>query len=416
LGYLALLRRNRAFRRLWYGQVASQLGDWLDAIALYTLLLRLTGSGEAVGGLIVAQYLPTTGIGLVAGPLIDRWPRKTILIATDIGRALLVLLFLLVHDASQIWLIYVVMVLKESLSALFEPAREAVIPGVTQPEELIAANGISSITWSMMLAGGAALGGVVAGFFGTEIAFLLDSLSFLVSAVFTASITIREFHLEERSPTGVLHDLREGFGYLLTHGDVAIYATSKTLWGLGGGVLVILTLFGREVFPLAGNTALGIGILYAARGVGAGIGPVLGQRLGGASIPFLRRAIGPGFLLMAAGYAGLSGAPGLAVAALWLMLAHIGGSIQWVYSTALLQLTVPHRLLGRVFSVELALHTLTLSISSYAVGVLADSGWTPRELALLCAAIFVFPAVMMIALLWREPAKTEREADLGGTP
>jgi hypothetical protein len=301
------------------------------------------------------------------------------------------------------------MVLKESLTAVFEPAREAVIPGVTEPGELIAANAISGVTWSMMLAGGAALGGVVAGLFGAETAFALDSLSFLLSAFFTATIAIREVHLEERTTTGIVQDLREGFGYLLTHRDVAIYAASKMLWGLGGGVLVLLTLFGRQVFPVAGNAALGIGILYAARGVGAGVGPVLGQRLGGTSIGFLRRAIGPGFLLMAIGYAGLSSAPGLGLAVVALVVAHVGGSIQWVYSTSLLQLSVPHRLLGRVFSVELALHTLTLSISSYAVGLLADTGWTPRELALLCAAVFVFPAVMMSVLLWREPASAVKQ-------
>src|ERR671932_1525892 len=104
VGYIALLRRNRAYRRLWYGQVVSQLGDWFDSIALFALLLKLTGSGQAVGALMVAQFLPSTIVGLWAGVVIDRLPRKLVMIATDIGRALLVLLFLLVHDASQVWI------------------------------------------------------------------------------------------------------------------------------------------------------------------------------------------------------------------------------------------------------------------------------------------------------------------------
>src|SRR5689334_15124766 len=97
VGYVALLRRNRPFRLLWYGQVASQLGDWLDAIALYTLLLRLTGSGTAVGGLLVAQFLPPAIAGPWAGVLVDRLPRKAVMIAADLGCAALVLLFLLVR-------------------------------------------------------------------------------------------------------------------------------------------------------------------------------------------------------------------------------------------------------------------------------------------------------------------------------
>ena len=148
-----------------------------------------------------------------------------------------------------------------------------------------------------------------------------------------------------------------------------------------------------------------MGLLYAARGVGAGIGPLLGQRLGGVSIRFLRRAIGPGFLLMALGYVGFAFAPNLTLAALCLVVAHVGGSIQWVYSTALLQLTVPHRLLGRVFSIEMAVAMLTISGSSFKTGELASHGWSPRDLALGCAALFVLPGLLLLLLLWphREP-------------
>src|SRR5437667_11705333 len=109
-GYIALIRRNQPFRRLWYGQVVSQLGDWFDSIALYTLLLRLTGSGQAVGALLVAQFLPSAIVGLWAGVIIDRLPRRLVMIASDLGRALLVLLFLLVHDSRQIWTVYAVTV------------------------------------------------------------------------------------------------------------------------------------------------------------------------------------------------------------------------------------------------------------------------------------------------------------------
>src|SRR5262245_32588029 len=111
IGYIALLRRNRSFRRLWYGQVVSQLGDWFDSIALYALLLRLTGSGQAVGALLVAQFLPSTIVGLWSGVVVDRLPRKLVMIVADLGRALLVLLYLLVRDVDHIWIIYVVMVL-----------------------------------------------------------------------------------------------------------------------------------------------------------------------------------------------------------------------------------------------------------------------------------------------------------------
>jgi hypothetical protein len=265
----------------------------------------------------------------------------------------------------------------------------------------VAANAISGLTWSAMLAGGAALGGLVAGTLGTDLAFVLDAVSFLLSALFTWTVPIHESHLADRPQAHPLEELREGIGYLLTHRDVAIYALSKTLWSLGGGgVLVLLPLFGKEVFPLGQDGALSMGVLYAGRGVGAALGPVLSQRLTGGSVRSLRRSLGPGFFLMAAGYLLFSGAPSLAAAACALVVAHFGGSMQWVFSTALLQMEVPGRLQGRVFAAELTLLTLVTCLSSYGVGLAADAGWDPRSLALAVALAFVPPAVALTLLLW----------------
>src|SRR6266487_276354 len=249
-GYLALLRHNRAFRRLWYGQVVSQLGDWFDSIALFALLYRLTGSGQAVGALMVAQFVPAAVAGLFAGVVVDRLPRKLVMIVSNLGSAALVLLFLLVRDADHIWIIYIVTILKMALVAFFDPARTAITPNVTSREELIAANAISGATWSAMLAIGAALGGLVAGTLGTDAAFMIDSISFLLSAVFIWGVPIREEHISERLPTGRIQEFREGLAFVFHRRDIAIYTVTKGLWSLGGGVLLLLTLFGRQIFPL----------------------------------------------------------------------------------------------------------------------------------------------------------------------
>jgi MFS family permease len=404
-GYVAMLRRNRDFRRLWYGQLTSQLGDWLDAIALYTLLLNLTGSGAALGGLVVAQTLAPALAGLGSGVVIDRLPRRAVMIAADLGCAALVLLFLLVRRPDQVWIVYAVTAVKFTLTAFFGPAREALVSVVAGRDELVAANGLSGVTWSVMLVGGAALGGVVSGTLGPEAAFVLDAASFLISALCTWGVRVRETHLEGRAPSHPLRDLREGFAFLRGRPDVALYVTVKGLWGVGGGVLVLLTLFGREVFPLGKDGALGIGALYAARGVGAGVGPVLAQRWTGESVTALRRVLGPGFLLMALGYLLFSRATDLGWAAGALMLAHVGGSLVWVFSTVLLQLEVPGRLQGRLFAIELTLYLLTSATSSYATGLAADAGWPPRTLALVLSAAFVPSALLLALALWRPPRR-----------
>jgi MFS family permease len=292
--------------------------------------------------------------------------------------------------------------------AFFDPARNAITPDVTSREELIAANAISGATWSAMLAIGAALGGVVAGTLGTDAAFIIDAASFVLSALFIWAVPVRETHLGERRPTSRLQEFREGLAFVFSHRDIALYTLTKSLWSLGGGVLLLLTLFGRRIFPLGMDGALSIGLLYAARGVGAGIGPLLARRLGGDGERFLRRAIGPAIALTGAGYALVSGSPSLLLAACGVMIAHIGGSTQWVFSTALLQLNVPGRLQGRVFAVEGALLTLATALSSYATGVAADAGWSPRALALLLSGVFVLPGLALWLALWPAPREARR--------
>jgi predicted MFS family arabinose efflux permease len=410
--YVTLLRRNPWFRRLWYGQLTSQLGDWFDTIALYVVVQRLTEAKTALAMLLVAQCLPAALVGLGAGVVVDRLPRKAVLIATDLGRAALVLCFLFVRRPDQVWILYAVSVLKFTLTAFFEPAREAVVPNVVGRDELVLANSLAGLTWSTMLMGGAALGGLVVDTLGTPTAFALDAASFLLSAGFTATVPIPEAHLVDRRPAHPWHELREGVGYLLGHRDVAVYALSKTLWSIGGGgVLLLLPLFGRDVFPVGRDGSLSMGLLYAARGVGAALGPVAAARLAGVSVTRLRRALGPGFLLMGTGYLLFGAAPDLPAAACCLVLAHVGGSTQWVFSTALLQLRVPNRLQGRVFAIELTLLTLAAALSSYLAGVAADAGWPPRTLAQILGATFLPWAVGLTLLLWPAPRHPDAPAE-----
>src|SRR5919205_2830092 len=91
VGYVDLLRRNRSFRQLWLGQVVSQMGDWFDMIALYTIILKLTGSGRDVGLLLVARFVPSFFFGPIAGVIADRFSRQRIMIVSDILRAVVVL-------------------------------------------------------------------------------------------------------------------------------------------------------------------------------------------------------------------------------------------------------------------------------------------------------------------------------------
>ncbi|MBI3926011.1 MAG: MFS transporter [Armatimonadetes bacterium] len=406
--YLVFLRRNPQFRRLWYGQIVSEMGDWFHTIALYTLLLKLTHSGEAVGGLMMAQFLPAALVGPWAGTVVDRLPRRRVMVGADLIRAGLVLLLLLIRDDSMVWLAYVVTPVMVAMSSFFEPARAAAVATLVERRDLVSANAISSATWSCMLAVGAALGGFTASALGVHGAFLIDSVSFLLSALLLMGLRMEEPHLATEHPRPGM--LREGLEYLGGHRVIALYASVKGLWSLGAGIMLVLTLFGERVFTLGTDGALSIGLLYAARGLGAGVGPFLARRFGDGSVVGLRRALGPAFLCTGLGYALLGYAPTLLAGAAAVFLAHLGGSTQWVYSTALLQMEVPNRLRGRVFAVELTLYTLASALSNYLVGLGADAGLAPATLSMGLAGSFVLTGTALLFACWKGP-----EVPGGGT-
>jgi hypothetical protein len=181
----------------------------------------------------------------------------------------------------------------------------------------------------------------------------------------------------------------------------------KAGWGLAGGVLLLLTVFGQRVFPIGSGSAGGIGVLYGSRGVGAGIGPVALRWMLGQEPRTLRRAIAPAFFTVGVFYVALSIAPSLAIAALCVLCAHIGGSILWVFSTVLLQLEVPDRFRGRVFAAELAMVTLVTSVSSYVTAYELDGmGRSPQSLSFALGASFCLPALLWLVVQarWREAA------------
>jgi len=398
-GYIELLRGNRSFRQVWLGQVVSQMGDWFDTIALYTIILNLTGSGRAVGLLLVARFVPSFLVGSLSGVVADRFNRRSIMIISALLRAVVVLGFLFVRRADQLWLIYFLTVLQLALSTFFEPAKTAIIPSIVSDRELVAANAISSVTWSAMLTIGAAIGGVVTGWFGTDVAFILDALTYLLSAALITSVRIPRRPPREKTKLtfgralGVTQTI-EGVRYVKDRPRVLALLLVKPAWGLGGGILTLLAIFGEKIFPVGKSAATGIGVLFAARGIGTAVGPIVARRIAGEGKRRMQSTIGIAFLIGGAFYMAFGWATSFVVALLVLGLAHTGGSILWVFSTVLLQRGVEDNFRGRVFAAELALLTLTMAISNYATGELLDRfGLSARTVAIGIGALFVLPGV-----------------------
>lgn len=421
--YWRILRTNRNFRLLWFAQIVSEIGDWLYMVAVFSLLLELTGSARIVAFAFVMQVLPQCFVAPSAGVINDRLSRKRVMIYTDWARALIVLSMAFTQSQDRIWMLFVLLFLETVGWALFEPAHNAVIPNITSPSETLVANGLSSTTWSFSLAIGSALGGVLAAYLGRSTVFALNSLSFVASALLIGRMRFTEPHMADLAPMKArdltdFSPILEGIRYVSK--DSRLLATMFVKCGTGilGTNWVLLPILGQKVFPLAGHGVdprsggmLSMSLLMGCRGIGSLIGPLAASFWTGNRQPRFRTGILFGFLIAALGYILLGYSTGLGVACLCVGLAHAGGAMAWVFSSTLLQIGTEDRFRGRVFSAEFAFSMLVLSIVSFSAGVLADKGVRVRSLAACTGLLMIIPSVWWAASLrlWRREKSLPEE-------
>ncbi len=405
--YLTLLKLRPKYRSLWLAQVISLTGDWFNTIASVIIINRYAASGLAVGGLFIARALPPFLLGPVAGVVADRFDRRKILIASDLLRAAIVLCFLLVDRQERLWLLYALTVLQFSVSTFFEPARAALTPALVETDELLNANTLASVTWSAMLTFGGAIGGLTASLFGVRVSLMVDSASFLASAILVLSISGQFRSQAAHALESGWKNFVDGLNYVRRNLDVGLVTLVKAL-GQVGSFDIIAALYAARVFREGQEGATTLGLMFTAFGVGAVIGPLIANRLSDSSATWLRRAILGGFVCMPLAWLIVGVAPSLPIALLGCILRGMGGSINWTYSDVLLQISVPDHLLGRVFAFDFAVFTLAVSISLWLTGFITDEfHLAPRIIVLILAAGSLAPLAVWSAALRRKPQTIE---------
>ena len=402
--YLVLLRSNSAFRRVYAAQLISFGGDWFAQVALLGMALELSGSPIVASLVLVLQ---TGGYALIApfgGTLADRIDRKRLMVAADLARVPICLGFLLTHSEDTLWIALACTALLSSFGALFEPASSAALPNLVDDEELSTANVLLGSAWGVMLAVGAALGGLVAATLGRDAAFVIDGLSFALSAALMIGVT-RPFQKArpvlapgEHQPS-LLGSIRPVIRFARHSRFVSSLLLTKTLFGVGTGVIVLLAVFGGQVFN---GGDVGIGVLFAARGLGALIGPFAAKAIFGTSDRGLLVGISVSIVGVVIAYGLFPLAPTIVIAAVLVFAAHLGSGAQWMLSTYGLQRHTPDAIRGRVFSFDYALVTLAIAFSNIVAGILAQA-LTPET------AVWAMVTMLAIAgcawLLFSAPAR-----------
>jgi MFS family permease len=392
--YWRLLRHNRDFRLLYAGTLISLGGDWFLTVALLDLVLQLTGSATLASLMLLCQSLPIFLFTPIAGRVVDRVDRRKLMIVVDVIRTGACLVPLLARSPALLPFAYLGVIVISIGSAYFEPASQAALPNIVKSEDLGPATVLMGSTWGTMLAVGAALGGAVTMRFGRDASFIVDAISFLISALILWQIRAKFSEGGASQPSAApFHRL---IPYARAHPRVLALLISKGGYGMGAGTVALLSVFGREVFKAG---AFGIGLLFAARGLGALLGPFAVRAVSDRD-ETQYRLISLSVLIFGLGYMGLGLSHSLAIGCASIFLAHLGGGAQWQTSTYGLQREVPDFIRGRVFAADWGFVTLTMSISSLLAGVLADRfGATTATIS--TASLSVLWAIFWGAWTWR---------------
>ena len=375
--YLQLIRENRDFRRLWIAAVISMLGEWFNTIALFFLILEYTGSEFLLGLLFTVRMAGFAILQPFIGLMADRYNRKMLMVVSNLLQAGFALCFLWVNDSSDIAWMIGLSGLMMVLHGVYMTAERASLPNVVSEEDLATANALDAASWSTALCLGAMLGGIVVSFYGTNAAFIVDSLTFLVGTLFLVNLklpqTIDESMKGPLFSTG-LRNIKFGWNRIRSQPALFRIVFAKASWNIAGGGLagVYLVLMGGNVDGF--GAAFGFGLFFFARGVGTGLGPILARAFltDEEAWPSLI-----GYLIVISGMVyflvGLSVPYALWITVILVIFAHSASGANWVLSTVMMQQWVEDEVRGRVFSVDMLILSVAFSTSTSIAGYLMEN-------------------------------------------
>ncbi len=414
LTYTQLLRRNRSFRRLWCGQVISELGNWFNFIAALGLVRVVSGaSAEVTTILLIARLVPFTILSPLAGAFVDRWSRRNVMIVTDLLRVVVALGFLLVRSPQDLWIAYTCIALLSLFGTFFEAAKQAAVPNIAGERDLLAGNALMFSSRFLLMSLGAALGGWTSARVGYQAAFVINAASFLVSAYSVWLVPEEDTRHSSVTPEkrsryrGYWSDIREGWSYIIRHAPVAAILGANILWATGGGTInLVAERLGALVFAGSNNLSpdSAVAALYFANGLGLFLGMMIARRVG---IHFEMRGQTVGFigwsLLVQGIFYGLMGVmPSLWSAGLMLLISRVLLGAEFAVQETLLMRLVPDHLRGRVSTTDRACEMLVWTFST------ALAGWslyhiTPRMLTVVSGLLSGTAGIgwlLMFAVQW----------------
>ena len=388
---MPVLLAGSAYRRLWAARTVSQCGDVAQFTALALLAFHLTGSGLGVSGVVIAEIAPVLLLAPLAGPLVDRLPRVTVMVGADTARMVLAAVLAVWHR--DIALVYAVAFGLSAGSVFFNPAAGSLLPALVTDDELVAANsGIwSAAVLSQILV--APLAGLLTATAGYGWAFAANAASFAISAIMLRGLRTSEAPRPVTTISIWAQD-REALHLVVRDRLLRALAVAQTLAALSAGATsALLVVLAVHRLHASGG---GYGLLLAAIAVGAFTGPLLLARLPA-------RTHGPMIVFAAFGLRSLVDLVLATVIALpaalgALVCYGIGTSTGNIAFATVIQSHVPDRLRGRVFS-AFDLSWQSMRLASLLLGALVADSAGIRAVYYLGGVLLAAAAIAGLTLL-----------------
>lgn len=360
------------YRWLFYASLTSSLGDWIGLAAIIVLTKTLTvgdaGASRAtlfsLSGVMIARILPTMLLGPVAGVFADRWNRRRLLIATDIGRALV---FILIPFSPDVFALFLATIVIEVMATLFIPVKDAILPNLVPRGQLVQANQLNLLATygtlplggfafaAVVVASGAAVGGATGFEFIQQrpesVAIWLNALTFLASAWFVSRIPGidgrgPQLAADDEDRPGAWQEFVEGFRFLSSHPLVRALVSGVMVAFVAAGTVIAIGVAFTQVLN-AGDG--GFGVLQGVVGTGLVAGILVVTRL---EHRFGRHNLfAPGVLVAGIGLVATALMPRLDLAMVAALIMGLGGGVAFLTGYTMLQTSVTDEMRGRTFGV-----------------------------------------------------------------
>lgn len=413
-GYISFFRRNAKFRRFWFASVISWIGEWFNTIALFFLILEYSGSEFLLGALFSVRMALFALSQPIVGILADRFNRKKLMIFSNVLQVGLALSFILVDGEEDMWWLITISGIMMLLHGFYVTAERAALPNIVDEEDLLTANAIDSASWSASLCIGAMLGGVVVSKWNTDVAFVLDSLTFIIGALILLPMKIPQTiddSLKGPIFSTAFQNIKTGWDRIKSDPRLLRLVFAKSSWNLAGAGLagVFLVLAGGDLDGY--GAAFGFGLFFFARGIGTGVGPLVArflfkdQNKWPSLIGLLVSLSGVFYFLV-----GISLTMALPITIALIILAHAASGANWVLSTVLTQMWVEDEVRGRVFSMDMLILGASATLSTSIAGFLVEN----YNLA-LDKGMMIFSLIMIFSGLvftfWRPDLRIVIDSD-----